>query len=77
MHWGEEDVVPIGGTAAASRRKHPVPYTIARRATQVVDWDDFSRTVETGDIALFSGKSLISELIKVAELGSSWSHIGT
>lgn len=42
----------------------------------MVAWADFAATAETGDIALFSGQSLISDAIKLAELGSHWSHIG-
>ena len=51
-------------------------YPMARRATQTVTWEDLAATAETGDIALFSGQSLISEAIKLAEMGSHWSHIG-
>lgn len=51
-------------------------YPMARRATKVVAWEDLAATAETGDIALFSGQSLISDAIKLAEMGSHWSHIG-
>lgn len=49
---------------------------MAPRATKTVAWKDLLATAETGDIALFSGQSMISEAIKLAEMGSHWSHIG-
>jgi hypothetical protein len=42
----------------------------------MIAWSDFASTAETGDIALFSGESMISDVIKLAEGGSNWSHIG-
>lgn len=76
MDWQGRSM-PAGKPQPKPKRRHETEfYTMAPRATESVAWPDFARTVETGDIALFSGPSLISWAIKLGELGSSWSHIG-
>lgn len=69
---GEPPGHPHREKGAAAVRTYPM----VRRASIAVSWDDFAATVETGDIALFSGQSMISTVIKLAELWSNWSHIG-
>lgn len=69
-------VMPVQRAARTPRTRVLHAYTMARRAELMVAWEDFAATAETGDLALFSGQSLISSAIKIAELGSNWSHIG-
>lgn len=51
-------------------------YTMTRRAKYAVNWDDVSTAISTGDVALFSGQSVVSEFIKNGQGGTDWSHIG-
>ena len=61
----------LGGDPA-----HGAGYIMAPRAERTIAWEDFAKTAETGDIILYSGKQVISELIQFAEGWSQWSHIG-
>lgn len=44
-------------------------------ALETITWADYAATAQTGDIVLYCGKSFISDSIKLAELGSKWSHV--
>ena len=44
------------------------------RFDKTVTWQQLKPTIETGDIILFSGQSVLSTAIKVAEGMSHWSH---
>lgn len=79
MDWDSQ--LPVqrnaNSTTTRTRSYESHTYTMAPRAEIMVAWQDYVKTAQTGDIVLFSGKSLISTAIKfLGELGSNWSHIG-
>jgi len=53
-----------------------IPPVARRPAHYTVSWSDYADTAETGDIVLFSGQSMLSKSLKIAQGFTNWSHIG-
>lgn len=68
---------PVGrGNDGSSSLRSDKFYTMARRSEHIVPWSDLKPTIETGDIVLFSGQSVVSKFIQMGQGGTDWSHIG-
>lgn len=62
------------GANRASKGSVLRSHVLSRRFHKTVTWQQLKPTIETGDIILFSGQSMISMAIKIAEGWSHWSH---